>query len=410
MRFTFLHAADLHLGSPFKGLRLRDEALAARLAAASRDAFTDLIDRALEEKIAFAIFAGDIFDGDWRDAAIALFFNRQIARLAKEGVPIFLLKGNHDADSKITKSITLPDLAKQFPTGHAGSFELNNLRVVLHGRGFSKPSESENLAIAFPPAKEGWFNIGVLHSSLDGRPGHASYAPCSVDDLRAKNYSYWALGHVHAHEVVAQDPWIVFPGNLQGRNIRETGAKGAVLVDVEDGEVAGLRRLVVDRARFADITLDAAAHHDIASLLRAVEAAAGAEAGRAEGRLLALRIRIAGASPLHAQLAADPPRWRDEIEAAAQRAHEDIVLERFLPETEAPPAAPRLDSDFDFAALLDEALADPELRRSAVAALTSIEARTPPGGSEPRLSDELDALLREARDLALARAERGGAA
>ena len=98
MRFTFLHAADLHLGSPFKGLRLRDEALAARLAAASRDAFADLIDRALEEKIAFAIFAGDIFDGDWRDAAIALFFNRQIARLAKEGVPIFLLKGNHDAE------------------------------------------------------------------------------------------------------------------------------------------------------------------------------------------------------------------------------------------------------------------------------------------------------------------------
>ena len=410
MRFTFLHAADLHLGSPFKGLRLRDEALAARLAAASRDAFTDLIDRALEEKIAFAVFAGDIFDGDWRDAAIALFFNRQIARLAKEGVPIFLLKGNHDADSVVTKSLALPDLARQFSTARAESFELPELRVALHGRGFSHRAEQDNLAIALPPAKEGWFNIGVLHSSLDGRPGHASYAPCSLDDLRAKNYSYWALGHVHAHEVVAQNPWIVFPGNLQGRNIRETGAKGAVLVDVANGEVARLRRLVVDRARFADITLDAAAHDDTASLLRAVEAAAGAEADRAEGRLLALRIRVSGASPLHAQLAADPARWRDEIEAAAQRAHEDIALERFILETEPPVAAPRLDSDFDFAALLDEALADPELRRSAVAALAAVEARTPPGGSEPRLSDELDALLREARDLALARAERGGAA
>ena len=156
--------------------------------------------------------------------------------------------------------------------------------------------------------------------------------------------------------------------------------------------------------------LDVAAHDDIASLLRAVEAAAAAEADRAEGRLLALRIRVSGASPLHAQLAADPQRWRDEIEAAAQRAHEDIVLERFILETEAPAAAPRLDSDFDFAALLDEALADPELRRSAVAALAGVDARTPPGGTEPRLSDELDALLREARDLALARAERGGAA
>jgi DNA repair exonuclease SbcCD nuclease subunit len=408
MRFTFLHAADLHLGSPFKGLSLRDENLAARLAGASREAFTDLIDRALEEQIAFAIFAGDIFDGDWRDASIALFFNRQIARLAKAGIPIFLLKGNHDADSVVTRSLVLPDLARQFPTRRPGSFELPDLRVVLHGRGFADRAESENLARAYPAPIPGWFNIGVLHSSLDGRPGHAAYAPCTLDDLRAKNYDYWALGHVHAHEVAAQDPWVVFPGNLQGRSIRETGPKGAVLVDVEDGRAAPPRRLIVDRARFAEIALDAAAHDDAASLLRAVEAQARIEVEQAEGRLLALRIRIGGASPLHGQLAADPARWRDEIEAAAQRAHEDIALERFILETAPPPAMPRLDSDFDFAALLDECLADSSLREAALAALAAVEAKTP--APAPRLSDELDALLREARDLALARAERGGAA
>ncbi len=253
MRFTFLHAADLHLGSPFRGLSLRDEALGQRLAGASREAFVELIDRGLAEKIAFAIFAGDIFDGDWRDASIALFFNRQIARLAKAGIPIFLLKGNHDADSVVTKSLILPDLAQNFPTARAGTFELPELRVALHGRGFSHRAESENLARALPAPKAGFFNIGVLHTSLDGRPGHAAYAPCSLDDLRAKNYDYWALGHVHAFEVVSARSHVVFPGNLQGRSIRETGAKGAVLVDVADGQVKDVRRLIVDRARFCEI-------------------------------------------------------------------------------------------------------------------------------------------------------------
>jgi predicted phosphodiesterase len=409
MNYTFLHAADLHLGSPLRGLALRDEVLAQKLAGASRDAFVELIDRALEEKIAFAIFAGDIFDGDWRDASIALFFNRQIARLAKAGVPSYLLKGNHDADSVVTKSLSLPDLARQFPTGKVGTFELAEWRVALHGRGFSHRAESENLAQIYPAPKPGWFNIGVLHSSLDGRPGHAAYAPCSLDDLRAKNYDYWALGHVHAHEVVSTDPYVVYPGNLQGRHIRETGAKGAVLVDVADGEVLGLRRLIVDRARFAEIVLDASAHDETPALLRAVELLARDEAERAEGRLLALRIRLTGASALHGKFAADPGGWRDEIEAAAQRAHEDIVLERFALETRAmvAPSARRSgpldDSGFDFSALLDECVTDPDLRREALAALAVIDAKTPAGA--PPLSEELDSLLAQARDLALFRAE-----
>ena len=410
MRFTFLHAADLHLGSPLKGLALRDEVLGAKLASASRDACVELIDRALEERIAFAIFAGDIFDGDWRDSAIALFFNRQIARLAKAGVPSFLLKGNHDADSVVTKSLSLPDLAQNFPTSKPATFELPDLRVALHGRGFSHRAESDNLARAYPAPKPGWFNIGVLHTSLDGRPGHAAYAPCSLDDLRAKNYDYWALGHVHAHEVVATDPHVVYPGNLQGRHIRESGSKGAVLVDVVDGNVAGLRRLIVDRVRFAEILLEASPYEEASMVLRAVEARAREEAEKAEGRLLALRIRLTGPSALHAKLAADPARWRDEIEAAAQRAHEDIALERFALETRAPAAvAAQQSGDFDFAALLDECLSDADLRHEALAALDIIQAKIPADTPLPPLRDELDALLAEARDLALFRAEKGGA-
>jgi DNA repair exonuclease SbcCD nuclease subunit len=406
MAFTFLHAADLHLGSPFLGLSLRDPHLAARLAAASREAFEETIDRALAENIAFAIFAGDIFDGDWRDASIALFFNRQIGRLARAGIPSFLLKGNHDAESVVTKSLSLPELAQMFPTGRTGTFELPEWRVALHGRGFSERAETENFARKYPAPREGWFNIGVLHTSLDGRPGHHSYAPCTLDDLRAKNYDYWALGHVHAHEVVAIDPHIVYPGNLQGRSIRETGPKGAVLVDVADGGVTTLRRLIVDRARFAELVLDASAHDDPAPFLRAIESAVRDLGATADGRLMALRLRLTGESALHSRFAADPAHWRLEAEAAAQRGHDNLAFERLLIETRAPATPHRAEAgeDFDLAALLDETLAETGFRDRALAALAAIEARTP-GGSGPALGSEIDALLAEARDLALARAQ-----
>ena len=403
MNFTFLHAADLHLGSPFQGLALRDENIAMRFAGASRAAFEELIDRALAEKIAFAIFAGDIFDGEWRDAAIALFFNRQIGRLANAGIPSYLLKGNHDADSVVTKSLSLPDLARQFPTAKPGSFEIADLRVALHGRGFAQRAASDNYALAYPEARPGWFNIGVLHSSLDGRPGHAAYAPCSVSDLCAKNYDYWALGHVHAYEEVSHAPWIVYPGNLQGRSIRETGAKGAVFVDVADGLVAQVRRIVTDKARFGQIVVDASHFDENLALLREIETQARDLASEAEGRLLALRVKLTGAAPLHGALAADPQFWRDEIEAAAQRGGEDIWLEKLVAAT-LPAATASSGLDFDFAAQLDECLVDAALREQAIAALAQIESKF----GSALLRDDIDALLTEARDMALARAQGDG--
>ena len=148
--------------------------------------------------------------------------------------------------------------------------------------------------------------------------------------------------------------------------------------------------------------------HDAApALLRAVEGRARDEAAQAEGRLLALRIKLTGATAMHAKLAADPAHWRLEVEAAAQRASENIALERLLIETR-PIAAPVISvagRDFDFAALLDECLDDKDLREAALAALASIEARIPAGA--PALSAEIDALLAEARDLALNRAQDG---
>jgi DNA repair exonuclease SbcCD nuclease subunit len=315
MNFRFLHAADLHLGSPFLGLAQKDEDVAARFAKASRSAFEDLVTKALEEGVSFVVIAGDVFDGEWKDASIALFFNRQLARLSNRGVPIFLLRGNHDAESLVAKSLTWSENVFEFSTRRPQTHRVKDLRVALHGRGFPHREVVENYAVDYPEPLAGWFNIGVLHTAC-GRAGHENYAPCTVADLTTRGYDYWALGHVHAFEIVSRDPWIVYPGNLQGRSIRECGERGAVIVEVAEGAVTEVRRVVTDYARWAEIFVDAAPHSDETGLLRAVEAEVRPYAEAAGGRLLAVRVVLTGATPLHARLVADRDRLRDEVEAA----------------------------------------------------------------------------------------------
>ncbi|MBV9520622.1 MAG: DNA repair exonuclease [Hyphomicrobiales bacterium] len=409
-KFSFLHAADLHLGSPFEGLSLKDEELAGRFAAASREAFRSLVDAALAEKVAFLVIAGDIYEGEWRDASIGLFFNRELARLDRAKIPVFLVKGNHDAESVVTKSITLPANVHEFPSRAAASFRLGDLEVVLHGRSFPDRVVAENYALAYPPAIPGWFNIGVLHTSCTGRPPHATYAPCTVVDLATRGYQYWALGHVHAHEILSRDPFVVYPGNLQGRSIRETGPKGAVLVEVEQGAIREVRRLIVDKARWARVEVELAdlAEEDLA--MSRIEDELSAVARDAGERLVAVRVELLGATPLHRRFAADRQRLRDEVQAAAHRLHEDIWIEDVRLRTSEPAAArasESADSALDPVALIAELEKDAGLRAEAEALLGTIAAKLPASAlvGEARLSDDLDALMSEAVALVLGRLE-----
>lgn len=407
-RFRFIHAADLHLGSPFEGLAIKDRVIAERFAAATRDAFSELVRRAIEEEVAFFIVAGDVYDGEWRDNSIGLFFNREVARLDRAAIPVFLLKGNHDADSVVTKSITLPTSVSQFDTRKPSSFALDDLKVSLHGQGFAERAANDNLARAYPAPVPGHFNIGVLHTSLTGRPPHANYAPCSVDDLRARGYDYWALGHVHDHEIVANDPPIVFPGNLQGRNIRESGEKGAVLVSVEDGRVASIDRLVVDQARWQQVSVDVSAAETMPALLRLVEDALGSSCGDGNGRLTALRVALTGASALRPQILMGRAELVDEIQAACHRIDPDIWLEKLdlrVGPIERPLAVDEGDARVDLQPLLADLVHDPALVDAAEAALREILAKLPAasGSGDAPLGATVDDLLAEARDVLLAR-------
>ena len=315
--FKFLHAADVHLDSPLKGLERYEGAPADEIRGATRKAFDNLVDLAIQEEAAFVLLAGDLYDGDWKDYNTGLFFVSRMRRLEEAGIPVFLISGNHDAASQITRVLRPPGNVKVFATKKPETVRLDDLEVAVHGQGFALQSVSEDLAAGYPDALPQFFNIGLLHTSLDGRPGHASYAPCTLPGLRSKGYQYWALGHVHEREVVCQDPWVVFPGILQGRHVREAGAKGATLVTVEDREVVSVEPRDLDVFRWTVCRVDVAGAATAGEALDRVRKALERELTRADGRPLAARLVLHGACPAHEELLGASERWIHECRAVA---------------------------------------------------------------------------------------------
>ena len=233
----FLHASDLHIDSPLRGLDRYEGAPVERLRTATRGALERLVDTALNERVDFVLLAGDIYDSDWQDFHTGLFFREQMVRLDRAGIRVFIVQGNHDAQGVITRQLTLPQNVTTFSSRTAETHRIEEIAVAVHGRSFPNRAVDEDLVPSYPAPVPGLLNIGMLHTSLTGRVGHDTYAPTDVATLSSKGYDYWALGHVHAREVVSEQPRIVFPGNLQGRKASETGPKGCELVTVEAGQV-----------------------------------------------------------------------------------------------------------------------------------------------------------------------------
>lgn len=311
--FRFIHAADLHLDSPLRGLQQYEGAPVERLRGATRQALRGLVDLALGERVDFVLLAGDIYDGDWKDYQTGLFFATQMTRLREADIPVFMISGNHDAESQITRSLRLPENVHVLSTRAPETRTLDDLGVAIHGQGFTTRDCPDDLSARYPAPVKGLFNIGLLHTSCDGREGHAPYAPCTLDGLKARGYDYWALGHVHGREVLCLSPYIVFPGNLQGRHARETGPKGCTVVTV-NGDTK-LEHRPLDVVRWQVARVDATGVRDADEIVtRACRIAADALAG-ADGRAVALRLEIAGRSAAHARLAANPEHWTAQIRA-----------------------------------------------------------------------------------------------
>ena len=327
--FSFIHAADVHLDSPLHGLARYDGVPVEEVRGATRAAFDRLIDTAIDRQVDFLLISGDLYDGDWRDMGTGLYFAAAMGKLGRAGIPVYLLAGNHDAASVITKALPAIPNVHTFSTRTAQSHLIPHLGVALHGRSFAEREVYENLAASYPSPVPGAFNIGLLHTALAGHAAHAAYAPCTPQELAAKGYDYWALGHVHDHAVVATDPYIVFPGNLQGRNIREQGPKGVVLVTVEDGEVARLTPLALDVVRWARVAADATGTADIGELHDRIRAAIRAARDTlAEERPLLLRLTVSGDTALHGALQDVALALRDDVRGIAAEVATDLWVEK----------------------------------------------------------------------------------
>jgi len=313
----FIHAADIHLDSPLHGLERYEGAPVEEIRSATRRAFDNLIELAIDEEVAFVLLVGDLYDGDWKDYNTGLYFVERMGRLREAGIRVFIVAGNHDAASQITKHLRLPDNVTMFSTRTPERVVLDDLNVAIVGQGFATRAVTDDLSQAYPPGDPQLLYIGLLHTCLDGKPGHESYAPCTVDGLRSKGYQYWALGHVHQREEVSQDPWIVFPGNSQGRHIREEGPKGCTLVTVNSGEIVEVEHRDLDVMRWVRCECDVSASETVEEIYEQVREGLQSALDTAEGRPVAVRLVLQGACAAHSTLHADRERWIQEYRAMA---------------------------------------------------------------------------------------------
>lgn len=359
--FRFLHAADIHLDSPLRGLSRYEGLPEHDIRGATRAAFDNLIQRAIDEAVDFVVIAGDLFDGDWKDMGSGLYFARAMGRLDQVGIPVFLISGNHDAESVLTRSLPWPPNVRQFGTRRPETHTLPDLAVAVHGQSFATPAVTDNLVLNYPDATDRHFNIGMLHTALAGRQGHAAYAPCSLDDLKSKHYDYWALGHVHEYEIVSEDPYVVFPGNTQGRTIRETGPKGAVIVTVENAQVVAVERVEIDVLRWTQVEVDCsnATVATVSSLMRAALVSAWQK--NAAGLPLVARVSLTGQTMDAGALHDRASDLRDEARAVSGAVSPDLFVERLKVLVTPPAQAQQIVIGDDLASLIRQASTDPDL-------------------------------------------------
>jgi exonuclease SbcD len=414
-----VHAADLHLDSPLLGLERYEGAPVSELRRATRGALDRLVELCITEQAALLLIAGDLFDGNWRDYSTGLFLVERMARLREAGVKVVWIRGNHDAASKLRKHLRMPENVRELATSKPESVSFDELNLVVHGQGFAQTAVTEDLTRRYPAPVPGALNVGLLHTALDGREGHAPYAPCTLPVLVDRGYDYWALGHVHGHEIAHRSPWVVYPGNLQGRHAKELGPKGAVVVTFERAQVTAVEHRALDVVRWSRVKVDASSAvtlDDIGDAVRRELVHASQAAGE---RLLAARVELVGPTAAHALLKADPERVTQTVRAAALDVEVGSVwIERAGAFTrhdrdDAPDLGSKTGPLAELAREFDQLSADPALLAGFMAelpGLAELTRKVRPLGMDESAGHTHAAVLDDARELLLARLSELGSA
>ena len=412
MVFRFIHTADLHLDAPLKAIALRDPDLAHQVGVATRTAFSRIIDLCIEESVAFLLIAGDLWDGAYSSTKTPRFLKQELMRLQAAGIRCFVIRGNHDALARQTGELELPKNTHLYG-GRPATIELEagGQQVAIHGLSFRDSHAPESLLPRYPAKISGAFNIGMMHTSLNGSPGHDNYAPCSLADLEAHGYEYWALGHIHRRAEHLGRATIVMPGIPQGRDIGEAGATSVTLVSVADDHSVTLEQRAVACLRFERIPLDCTAISDWTDLLSALEQVIRATGGvgRPE-EYLVIRPMLHGATPLAWRMARDIDRLTEEARAFAALAGlwiDKVELRVIEPEDAGMAAGSHLPAEL-VQTVLTDLPQDPALARAVQAAAQELlrdlpaELRDILGQNDAELAQHCRDLLARGAPLVLA--------
>jgi exonuclease SbcD len=303
----FVHCADLHLDTPFRGLANVSPGTARALAQATFCAWENVVELAIQERADFLVVAGDVFDSADRSLRAQFRFRDGLQRLAEAGIPSFVAFGNHDPVCGWSTSLEWPDLCHRFGAQEVEVFPVRRDGAVIatvHGISYAREAVTEDLSQQFGVPDPAVPSVAVLHANVGGDPGHQPYSPTTVDRLAAKGFTYWALGHVHAYRVLrAHDPAVVYPGCSQSRQPNEVGARGCCLVALAGSGPPDVRFQPTDAVRYDQRSVDVTRCPTVDGIRRAALEACRGIAAAAEGRDVVVRLTLSGRTPLQAELA-----------------------------------------------------------------------------------------------------------
>ncbi len=298
-----MHTADLHLDSPFQGLSDFNPKLQELLIKATFDAYDNIVDLCIENKVDMLLIAGDIYDSSDRSLYAQIRFLKGLNRLFEVDIPVYIVHGNHDPLGNWASRLEWPENVTVFGGDQPFTAEFEKegrILVRINGRSFHSAHIRDNLAKQFPVKRSADpFTIGLLHCTVGGGEGHDPYAPCRLEDLLEKNYDYWALGHIHKPGVLSHDPPVIYPGNPQGRHCAEAGERGCQFVEVDsDGEVRH-SFIPVDTIRWYVEELDISGIHTREALIETLEMELDMLLEKADSRHVICRLILTGRTWLH---------------------------------------------------------------------------------------------------------------
>ena len=376
----FIVSADTHLGSPIRSVALRNPELGDRLQKASFDTFRRIVDMAISENADALVLAGDIFDSDFPDLKSRAFLIAQLNRAGAAGIPTVLIRGNHDA---LLDHTTHGNLGPDIHLLHKGNPTVEVGNVMFHGLSFDKSHLANSLLPDYPEPVRGRTNVGLMHTSLGGSPGHDPYAPCSEQDLLAHGYDLWCLGHIHKpFERRSGSALAVMPGIPQPRHYGERSGGSVAVVTLGDG-VPQLEHRDVGHLRFVEADLDLTECGDQTEVLDKMNAAL--KAAQDPSRITAVRLQVTTAR-----------HTADDLQALATELLESID-DVFLDKIKVSPPKTLIDDKVnDLSRLMRAEIQEEGFRQAGAEILDDLRNALPPGIRDALPDDALTELLNEA--------------